>query len=103
VLAQAARWCAAPNNRPALAALLARPDRVGVRADVIARSLEGRIRPRPDEPERYDPTYVVFPEDGMPTEAQTRWLAAAMREAGQSGVTDALVSRVLRVELRNGP
>jgi NitT/TauT family transport system ATP-binding protein len=42
-LYRAAMWCAAPENREALAALLARPDLIGVRPEAILPALSGDI------------------------------------------------------------
>lgn len=41
---RAARWCEDPANHAALAAMLAREDRLGIDADLILRALTGRLQ-----------------------------------------------------------
>ena len=43
-LYQAAEWCGQPDNHAEAAALLARPDYLGLPAELIGRALSGRIR-----------------------------------------------------------
>lgn len=59
-VARAARWCADPANREALAALLAEPRHLGLPAAVIARSLAGRLVLHPGGTETAIPSFLTL-------------------------------------------
>lgn len=81
----ATRWCAAPENRLALAALLARPAYVGVPAEVIHRALTGRLKVDPAGEWVDFADYLSFPTDGgtAPAPRHALWFAAQMVRWGQ--------------------
>ncbi len=74
-LIKAAAWADAPENRPALAALLARAEYVGQPERILARSLVE------------SPGALVFHagEAGLPSPPQATWLLEQMRRWGQIG------------------
>ncbi len=92
----AAEFVKAPENRAEVAALLARPDRVGVHADILRRTLEGRSNAGSDTE---NPTYLVFGDrlSGRPDPAQAAWLYAQMRRWGQAAASDARLEAARRV------
>lgn len=77
-LVKASAWAEAPENRTELAALLARPEHVGVAAQIIAASLDG----------------VTLHRGGAnrPSAADSAWLAAEMMRWGQAGEEAAAVA-----------
>lgn len=85
-LSRAGIWADDPGNRHELAALLARPDAVGVPASVIARALDCEI---------------VFQADGAstPSQADALWILSQMQHWGQLGPDadlPAIAARVYR-------
>jgi ABC-type nitrate/sulfonate/bicarbonate transport system substrate-binding protein len=85
-LVNASAWVEASENRAELAALLARPEHVGVAAEIIAASLGGMTFYR-------DSANRPFAEDGL-------WLAAEMRRWGQAGAeAEAMAAVVYRPDL----
>jgi len=73
-------------RRIALAALLAAPNRVGVAADVIRRTLDGHLKVSPDGTYRDDPRYLLVGREGAarPDPRQAAWLYAQMVRWGQA-------------------
>lgn len=55
---RAARWCEDPANHMALAAMLAREDRLGIDADLILRAITGKLQFEPGV-ERFMPDFFV--------------------------------------------
>ena len=85
-LVKASAWAEAPENRADLAALLSRPEHVGVAAEIIAASLDG----------------MSFHDGGAnrPSTEDGMWLAGEMRRWGQAGAeADAMAARVYRPDL----
>ena len=74
------------GNRDEVAALLAAPNRIGVAADVIRRTLDGRLKVSPDGATRADPRYLLVGRAGAarPDPAQAAWLYAQMVRWGQA-------------------
>jgi ABC-type nitrate/sulfonate/bicarbonate transport system substrate-binding protein len=74
------------NNRDEVAALLAAPNRVGVDADVIRRTLDGRLKVSPDGTYRADTRYLLVGREGAarPDPRQAAWLYAQMVRWGQA-------------------
>lgn len=82
-LVEAAEWCANEANRTTLAGHLARPDRLGAPADLIARVLAGRLRVGLDGRERGVPDHVrLDPDATVPRPGDAALLLRWMREAG---------------------
>jgi NitT/TauT family transport system ATP-binding protein len=74
------------NQREEAAALLAAPNRIGVDADVIRRTLDGQLKVSPDGATRTDPNYLILGRGGAarPDPAQAAWLYAQMVRWGQA-------------------
>lgn len=89
-LDRAGAWIEDPANRPRLAALLARPEVVGVPEAVVMRALEGRILVAPGEPTVPVRDFLRFHGDGphgpinRPRVADGLWFAAQMLRWGQT-------------------
>ena len=83
-----------PANRGEVAALLAAPHRVGVAAEVIERTLEGRLKIAPDGSVRADACYLLIGHNGAarPDPVQAAWLYAQMVRWGQAPLSEELVS-----------
>ncbi len=85
-LAKAARFAAAPENRTEVAAILAKPEYVGVDAEVIRRTLQGRLKIAPDGDERQNSDYLIIGEGAAnrPDPKQAAWIYAQMLRWGQA-------------------
>jgi NitT/TauT family transport system ATP-binding protein len=84
--AKAADFVEDVNNRDEVAALLAKPNRIGVEPDVIRRTLDGRMKVSPDGAYRNDGRYLLVGREGAarPDPAQAAWLYAQMVRWGQA-------------------
>ncbi|HEY8519287.1 MAG TPA: CmpA/NrtA family ABC transporter substrate-binding protein [Gammaproteobacteria bacterium] len=84
-LRAAARWCDTPANRPELAALLARPEYLGVPAHVIGRSLGGVLDVGGGATFE-DGEFLVFArrDASAPRPEEALWLYAQMVRWGQT-------------------
>lgn len=91
-LHRAARFIADADPHE-IAALLARPDRVGVDADVILRTLQGRLKIAPDGATRENARYLLLGQEAAerPDPTQAAWLYAQMARWGQAPVSSALL------------
>jgi two-component system, oxyanion-binding sensor len=81
------------HNRAETAHILARPERVGVDADIIRRTLDGRLRISPDGTVRESSRYLLVGREGAarPDPVQAAWLYAQMVRWGQASIsTEAL-------------
>ena len=83
-----------PANRGEVAALLAAPHRVGVAAEVIERTLEGRLKVAPDGSTRTDKRYLLIGHNGAarPAPVQAAWLYAQMARWGQAPLSAELLA-----------
>jgi ABC-type nitrate/sulfonate/bicarbonate transport system substrate-binding protein len=74
------------ENRDEVATLLAAPNRIGVAADVIRRTLDGHLKVSPDGTYRDDPRYLLVGREGAarPDPRQAAWLYAQMVRWGQA-------------------
>jgi NitT/TauT family transport system ATP-binding protein len=102
-LAEAARWADAPENRPRLAALLARPELVGAPAELIERALGGRLALGGGR-ETIDPEFMYFHRHGAncPRPEEALWAYAQMVRWGQvraSAELEAIAAGVYRADL----
>lgn len=91
------------ENRAAVAALLARPDRIGVAEEVIARTLEGRLRVNAagETRQRWDYLIVGRGDACRPDPNKAAWLYAQMLRWGQASFSSqnlADAKKVLRVD-----
>jgi two-component system, oxyanion-binding sensor len=82
----AAAFVDAPDNWSEVAALLARPDRIGCSVEVIMRTLEGRLRINAQGEIRARQDYLVFGAGGAcrPDPVPAAWLYAQMVRWGQT-------------------
>jgi NitT/TauT family transport system ATP-binding protein len=83
---RAAEFIERPENRFDVARLLARPEYIGVDADVILRTLEGRLKISADGTVRESSRYLLVGREDAPRPdpAQAAWLYAPMVRWGQT-------------------
>jgi two-component system, oxyanion-binding sensor len=83
---RAAEFIEQPQNRAEVARILAQPERIGVDADVIRRTLDGRLKIAPDGTIRESGRYLLVGREGAarPDPAQAAWLYAQMVRWGQA-------------------
>jgi len=81
-------------NREEVAALLARPDRIGVSPDVIRRTLDGRMKVAPGGAVRVSERYLLIGREcaARPDPAQAAWLYAQMVRWGQAPLSADLLA-----------
>jgi ABC-type nitrate/sulfonate/bicarbonate transport system substrate-binding protein len=101
---RAAEFIEQPENRAEVAAVLARPERVGVDADVIQRTLDGRLKISPDGTIRESRRYLLVGREGAsrPDPIQATWLYAQMLRWGQAAISRealAIAKAVFRPDL----
>ena len=74
------------HNRAETAHILAQPERVGVDADIIRRTLDGRLKVAPDGTIRESSRYLLVGREGAarPDPVQAAWLYAQMVRWGQA-------------------
>lgn len=74
------------GNRDEVSRILARPDRIGVDAEVIRRSLDGRLKISPEGKVRESARYLLVGREGAarPDPVQAAWLYAQMVRWGQA-------------------
>jgi ABC-type nitrate/sulfonate/bicarbonate transport system substrate-binding protein len=85
---RAAEFIEHPQNRAETAAILAQPERIGVDADVIQRTLDGRLKISPDGTMRESSRYLLVGREGAarPDPVQAAWLYAQMVRWGQATI-----------------
>jgi ABC-type nitrate/sulfonate/bicarbonate transport system substrate-binding protein len=83
---RAAEFIEQPQNRAEAARILAQPERIGVDADVIQRTLDGRLKISPDGTMRESSRYLLVAREGAarPEPLQAAWLYAQMVRWGQA-------------------
>ncbi|MBR0872700.1 ABC transporter substrate-binding protein [Bradyrhizobium tropiciagri] len=83
---RAAEFIEQPENRSEVAQLLAQPERIGVDAEVIQRTLDGRLKISPDGTLRESSRYLLVGREAAarPDPAQAAWLYAQMVRWGQT-------------------
>ena len=86
---RAAEFIEQPQNRTEAARLLAQPDRVGVDADIIRRTLDGRLKISPDGTIRESGRYLLVGREGAtrPDPGQAAWLYAQMVRWRQASIS----------------
>jgi NitT/TauT family transport system ATP-binding protein len=90
---RAAEFIEQPQNRAEAAGILAQPERIGVDASVIQRTLDGRLKISPDGTMRESSRYLLVGREdaGRPDPVQAAWLYAQMVRWGQTAISpDAL-------------
>jgi NitT/TauT family transport system ATP-binding protein len=85
---RAAEFIEQTENRAEAAAILAQPERIGVDAEVIQRTLDGRLKVSPDGARRESSRYLLVGREGAarPDPAQAAWLYAQMVRWGQTAL-----------------
>jgi two-component system, oxyanion-binding sensor len=88
-----------PTNRGEVAALLAAPNRIGIDADVISRTLEGRLKIAPNGSVRSDDRYLLIGHNGAarPDPVQAAWLYAQMVRWSQAPLSKELLAAAKNV------
>jgi two-component system, oxyanion-binding sensor len=83
---RAAEFIEQPENRPEVARILSSPERLGVDASVIQRTLDGRLKISPDGTMRESNRYLLVGREAAarPDPAQAAWLYAQMVRWGQT-------------------
>jgi NitT/TauT family transport system ATP-binding protein len=86
---RAAEFIEDPQNRAEAARILAQPERIGVDADVILRTLDGRLKISPDGTMRESDRYLLVGREGAgrPDPVQAAWLYAQMVRWGQASLS----------------
>ena len=86
---RAAEFIEAPANRAETASILAAPERLGVDAEVILRTLDGRLKISPDGTMRESNRYLLVGREGAarPDPVQAAWLYAQMVRWGQASTS----------------
>ncbi|QPF88446.1 CmpA/NrtA family ABC transporter substrate-binding protein [Bradyrhizobium commune] len=86
---KAADFIEHPENRTEAARILAQPERIGVDAEVIQRTLDGRLKISPDGTFRESDRYLLVGREGAgrPDPVQAAWLYAQMVRWGQAPLT----------------
>jgi two-component system, oxyanion-binding sensor len=86
---RAAEFIEDPHHRAEAARILAQPERIGVDADVIRRTLDGRLKISPDGTMRESSRYLLVGREGAakPDPVQAAWLYAQMVRWGQTSIS----------------
>ena len=86
---RAAEFIEEPQNRAEVARILAQPERIGLDAEVIRRTLDGRLKISPDGTMRESNRYLLVGREGAarPDPAQAAWLYAQMVRWGQASIS----------------
>jgi two-component system, oxyanion-binding sensor len=86
---RAAEFIEQPQNRAEAARILAQPERIGVDADVVQRTLDGRLKISPDGTMRESSRYLLVGREGAarPDPVQAAWLYAQMVRWGQASIS----------------
>jgi NitT/TauT family transport system ATP-binding protein len=86
---RAAEFVGHPENRIETARILAQPQHLGIDADVILRTLNGRLKISPDGTMRESSRYWLVGVEGAtrPDPAQAAWLYAQMVRWGQASLS----------------
>jgi NitT/TauT family transport system ATP-binding protein len=85
---RAAEFIEQPENRLEAARILALPERIGVDAEVVQRTLDGRLKISPDGTIRESSRYLLVGREGAarPDPVQAAWLYAQMVRWGQASI-----------------
>jgi ABC-type nitrate/sulfonate/bicarbonate transport system substrate-binding protein len=83
---RAAEFIEQPANRAEVARILSSPERIGVDADVVQRTLDGRLKIAPDGTMRESNRYLLVGREAAarPDPVQAAWLYAQMVRWGQT-------------------
>ena len=91
---RAAAFVEDTTNREEVTAMLAAPNRIGVAAEVIRRTLDGRMKVAPDGTMRASDRYLLIGRTGAarPDPVQAAWLYGQMVRWGQAPLSAELLS-----------
>ncbi len=86
---RAAEFIEQPQNRAEAARILAQPERIGVDAEVVQRTLDGRLKISPGGTMRESSRYLLVGREGAarPDPVQAAWLYAQMVRWGQASIS----------------
>jgi ABC-type nitrate/sulfonate/bicarbonate transport system substrate-binding protein len=95
----AAEFIEQHENRAEVARILSQPERIGVSADVIQRTLDGRLKISPDGTMRENKNYLLVGREGAarPDPAQAAWLYAQMVRWGQAPLSQSALEDAMAV------
>jgi ABC-type nitrate/sulfonate/bicarbonate transport system substrate-binding protein len=95
----AAEFIEQPQNRTEVALVLARPEYIGVDADLILRTLEGRLKISADGTIRESRRYLLLGREdaSRPDPVQAAWLYAQMVRWGQAPMSNEALDAAKRV------
>lgn len=87
------------HNHVEAAQILAQPERIGVEADVIKRTLDGRLKIDPDGTWREHARYLLVGREdaGRPDPVQAAWLYAQMVRWGQTPLSSEALATAMGV------
>ena len=96
---RAAEFIEEPQNRAEAARILGQPERIGVDAEVIQRTLDGRLKISPDGTRRESDRYLLVGGEGAtrPDPVQAAWLYAQMVRWGQTAISPDALKTAMRV------
>ena len=96
---RAAEFIEAVDNRTEVAAILGKAEHLGVDAEVIRRTLDGRLKVSPDGKVRESSRYLLIGREGAarPDPVQAAWLYAQMVRWGQAPLSDQSLSVAMGV------
>ena len=91
---RAAEFIEDERNRNEIAATLGKPEYLGVEAEVVRRTLDGRLKVSPDGKVRESSRYLLIGREGAarPDPVQAAWLYAQMVRWGQAPLSDQSLS-----------
>jgi ABC-type nitrate/sulfonate/bicarbonate transport system substrate-binding protein len=97
--ARAAEYVEQPQNRAEVARILAQPERVGVDAEIIRRTLDGRLKISPDGTMRESSRYLLVGgnDAARPDPVQAAWLYAQMARWGQTSLSPEALKTAMAV------
>jgi ABC-type nitrate/sulfonate/bicarbonate transport system substrate-binding protein len=96
---RAAEFIEQPQNRAEAARILAQPERIGVDAEIIQRTLDGRLKISPDGTMRESNRYLLVGREGAarPDPVQAAWLYAQMVRWGQASISPEALKTAMAV------
>jgi NitT/TauT family transport system ATP-binding protein len=96
---RAAEFIEEPKNRAEAARILGAPERIGVDAEVIQRTLDGRLKISPDGTMRESSRYLLVGREGAarPDPVQAAWLYAQMVRWGQTSISPEALKTAMAV------
>ncbi|QWG10997.1 ABC transporter substrate-binding protein [Bradyrhizobium sediminis] len=96
---RAADFIEQPQNRAEAARILGAPERIGIDAEVIRRTLDGRLKISPDGTIRESSRYLLVGREGAarPDPVQAAWLYAQMVRWGQTTISPEALKTAMAV------